>query len=440
MSNRLTPEQKADLFGEQVRAPKRALAFGGGGPAVGISIGFLLALEKWNQLQAQSSRTEHLVIDFPVWAAGCVGGWLSCLYHLEDSDHKAQAVRKKMSSFFREPEMYSMFPSPKTFTPDIPEILAAGLKFFVNQSNYKNLVVPDQIQKAYFEILNYYLTPSKWNSGDFAYLMLNSVFAPNPASRLIMSLLYKSEIPGLNKLWYGPEYSILKNFDLQTLKNIKTHLYINSYNIDQHRNDIYSNHLDWPDEHQRNPNIKAGVKEITMQALCASSALPYVMQPVKLDDELHMEGAAVDSFCMDAIYHLHSDLNEVWVSRIVDHSQLKAPKNLLDALNNLIMIYAGTTSKNDIQLFVDKIHREELLYALHQSRTGNNEYQPHLIEVIELPVWSKAEYYWTLDNLDACIQASEAACMEVIKNYATGLHRHAGVVTQRKLEARHLFR
>ena len=39
--------------------------------------------------------------------------------------------------------------------------------------------------------------------------MFNAVLAPNPAARFLMSMMYKSEIPGENKLWFGPSYQFV---------------------------------------------------------------------------------------------------------------------------------------------------------------------------------------------------------------------------------------
>lgn len=403
MAQRLTDEHMKKLPKLAARAPKRAVALGGGGPAVGISIGFLQAVETWNDEMAKIGQ-DHRTIDFPVWVAGCVGGWLSCLYHLAPKP-RAVEVEKMIRGFFRETDMYDMFPVPKTFTPDIPEMMASSLKFFVDPTTYHNLIVPEQITKAYNDIMKYYLTPSKWERGDFCYMLLNSVFAPSPVSRFLMSLMYKQQVNGLNKIYFGPEYSILEQFDLSKLVDEPHDLYINSYNLDTQTADIYTNHL----AKNKQRDIKAS--QITMDALCASSALPYVLQPVEIGGELHMEGALIDSFCFEAIHQNHSDLNEIWVSRIVDHSQVKEPTNLLEALNNLIMLYAGTTSKHDIEIFVNDINRQELVGAMIDGR------EPDMIEILQLPVESTTTYFWSYENLDNSVRKSKASCLDFIRRY-----------------------
>jgi hypothetical protein len=418
------------------RKPKRAVSFGGGGPAVGISVGFLLALEDFNREMLEQGR-EKAVIEFPIWFAGCVGGWLTCLYHLcGPKGSQAREVKKQIEAFFREREMYEHFPAPTTFTPDLPEMIAETFKVLLDPSQYKNdvsSVVFEHIRKGYLDMVNYYLTPSRWNLGNFNYMMLNSVMAPNPAARTIMSLLYKTPIRGLNKIWFGDNenYDLLSNIKLEQLKGKEyPDIYLNSYDISTHETQIYCNHPD-----------KAPMKtqEITMDALCASSALPYIFSPVKLEDgHWHSEGALVDSFNFGAIPddehgqrdtgpdkplqghpdHPHRNrvqFNEIWVSQIVDHKQVKVPENLLDALNNLIMLYAATTSQRDVDMMVDNLNRWELMGVL-----TDDKYDPKYVECLRLPVWEGAEYYWSKDNFQRTVKKSHEDCLKFIRNYDSG--------------------
>ena len=59
---------------------KRALTLAGGGPAVGIGLGVLQALEEFSQIK------------FDVWSLSCVGAWLGCLYHASP-DRKSTSER-----------------------------------------------------------------------------------------------------------------------------------------------------------------------------------------------------------------------------------------------------------------------------------------------------------------------------------------------------------
>jgi predicted acylesterase/phospholipase RssA len=254
-------------------------------------------------------------------------------------------------------------------------------------------------------------------------MLLNSMLAPNPAARLVMTLLYKTPVAGLNTLWFGEEYSLLKQFDLNKLASPDLpHIYINSYNLETHRSDIYTNHP------QGRP-IKAA--PITMPALCASSALPYILSPVEVDGQTHIEGALVDSFCFEAVHECHDDINEIWVSRIVDHQQVREPANLLDALNNLIMLYAGTTSRNDIELFAHHINHEELMDC-HASRRKADP-----IEVLQLPVETSTTYLWSYENLDNSVRRSKESCLRFIENYCATLKNGQRVPRMHNVFPRH---
>src|SRR5438034_1195070 len=81
-----------------------------------------------------------------------------------------------------------------------------------------------------------------WKSTARCNLTLNAMLAPNPAVRFLMSMIYKSEIPGMNKLWFGPNYGLLKAFDTTLLDNDDVPiLYHNAYNIDEQKLQLFSN-------------------------------------------------------------------------------------------------------------------------------------------------------------------------------------------------------
>src|SRR5262249_16751832 len=147
---------------------KRALTLAGGGPAVGIGLGILRALNDFPE------------IEFKVWSMSCVGAWLGCLYHASPKPKRTDAdklkyVQSRMESFFRPDEIYDNFPCPTVFLPDIPEMIAAYLRFMIDPSSYSKLIVPNAIRKGYEDLLNYYLRPSRWSYGDFCNLMLNAI-------------------------------------------------------------------------------------------------------------------------------------------------------------------------------------------------------------------------------------------------------------------------
>lgn len=359
-------------------AKKRALALAGGGPAVGISLGFLKAL--------QDPEFRH--IKFDVWTLSCVGAWLGCLYHLSPKrapEQKLDFVTTTMRGFFRDDDVYASFPFPTIFMPDIPEMIAEGMKFMVDPKSYANLIVPSEIAKGYQQLLDFYLTPSKWNRGDFSYMVLNALLAPNPFVRFALSMIWKSQLPGLSKIWFGPDFSVLNCLDMRLLQEPDVPiLYHNAYDVDRQELQLFSNrHSEYP--------------KITAQTLCACSGLPYILSPVVIDGTTYVEGATVDTV---GFYHLlknHKDLDEVWVSQILSRKQIHPHHNLIEALNNLVMLFASTTTADDVKLF--RFH----LDAVNAERRKQNAKE---IDLIVLKVDPLTNYEWTHSNFDASVDAS----------------------------------
>lgn len=111
---------------------------------------------------------------------------------------------------------------------------------------------------------------------------------------------------------------------------------------------------------------------------------------------------------------LNPDLDEVWVSRILDIKQIHQPENLYDALNNLVMLSAATTSKDDVKLFKYKV-----------AESGRE------IRVTEIPVDANISYDWTWENLDQSIEDGNRAANSVLSAY----RNTTGDVTVAKLLA-----
>lgn len=370
---------------------KRALTLAGGGPAVGIGLGVLEALGQFPEIK------------FDVWSLSCVGAWLGCLYHVSpDRTKKLDYVTGLMEGFFRPDKDYDKFPCPTVFVPDIPEMIAAYTRFVVDPRSYANLVVPSAIVKGYQDILDYYLRPSKWSYGDFAHLMLNAMLAPNPAARFLMSMIYKSDIPGQNKLWFGPSYNLLKAFDMSLLEldDVPT-LYHNAFNVDAQKLQLFSN------KDPKYPKISA-------QTLCACSGLPYICSPVNIDGTTYVEGATIDTVGFWDLLQNHPDLDEIWVCRILDTHQIHPHHNLVEALNNLVMLFASTTSEDDVKLF--KFHLEKL-NADRAAQAAKEGREPHLIDLVEFPVDYHTSYEWTHSNLKASAKASCATARRTIEQY-----------------------
>ncbi|MEW5728091.1 MAG: patatin-like phospholipase family protein, partial [Pseudomonadota bacterium] len=167
-------------------------------------------------------------------------------------------------------------------------------------------------------------------------------------------------------------------------------LYHNAYNLSDDRLQLFSN--------------KDGkYPRITAETLCACSALPYIEEPVTIGGKMYCEGATVDTVNFEDLLQNHPDLEEVWVSRILDLKQVRKPENLYDALNNLVMLFAATTSEDDVKLF--KQHVKET--------------RPD-IKVIEIPVDHNVDYDWKYSNLDRAIAEGYDAADKVVAAYRMG--------------------
>ena len=94
---------------------------------------------------------------------------------------------------------------------------------------------------------------------------------------------------------------------------------------------------------------------ITASSLCACSALPFVEETVEIDKVTYCEGALIDTVNFESLIQEHhrpgDELDEIWVSRIVDAKQVRKPKNLHDALANLCQLFAATVGEDDVKLF-----------------------------------------------------------------------------------------
>ncbi|BDW96539.1 hypothetical protein MACH10_22240 [Thalassospira tepidiphila] len=111
---------------------------------------------------------------------------------------------------------------------------------------------------------------------------------------------------------------------------------------------------------------------------------------------------------------MNPDLNEVWVSRILDIKHIRQPENLYDALNDLVMLFAATTSEDDVKFFKYKV-----------AESGRD------IRGIEIPVEANISYNWTWENLDRSIEDEYRATNGVLSAY----RNTTGDVTVAKLLA-----
>ncbi|MBR9970795.1 patatin-like phospholipase family protein [Magnetospirillum sulfuroxidans] len=357
---------------------KRAICLAGGGPAVGLSLGTLKRLH------------EEADIKFDVWSLACIGAWLGIVWNQADPGTEAEVSESFFRGIFRPDDVYDRFPIAAAFAPDYQASMGNMVSFMLDPTSYRNLVVPAAIQEAWMDILRFAGDPSQWSQANFNTLILNQVMAVNPVSRFITSLMYKSKTRGLSRIYY-PNSAFLQQIDFKRLYEPgRPAIYHNAYNLTDDRLELFSNN-----DHK--------YAKISAETLCACSALPYIEEPVVIGDKTYCEGATVDTVNFEDLMRNHPDLDEIWVSRILDIKQVRKPENLYDALNNLVMLFAATTSEDDVKLF--KYHAAESY--------------PNL-RIIEIPVAFNIDYDWSYSNLDRSIVEGYDAADQVLEAYRQG--------------------
>ena len=355
---------------------KRAITLAGGGPAAGLHIGVLEELKKAD-------------ITFDVWALSCIGAWVGIVYNQTEKDHEVEQTYDFFKNgVFRNDASYSSFPINTVFGPDLFGNIRAIREFMLDPNNYKNLVLPDEIMNSYKGTMDFLSDPKKWNEGDFNQWLLNHVMAPNPFLRYMMSMMYLSGMTGCARIYY-PESSFMNGIQFKEIyKPDKPYIYHNAWNLSRQKLEMFSNAEDQ-------------YKPISAGSLCACSALPFIEGTVDLDGETYCEGALIDTVNFESLLQDHPDLDEIWISRIVDAKQVRRPKNLTDALSNLCQLFAATVGEDDIKLFK---------YHLREEGKWNG-------TVVEIRVDSQINFEWSHKNLDQGRERGKMAATESVHRY-----------------------
>lgn len=357
------------------RKKRRAIALAGGGPAAGLHIGALAALEDAG-------------IEFDVFALSCIGAWVGIVYNTRLGENKAQQTFKFFDdNCFRPDASYAWFPLNRGFGTDFPALLSAWAKFpFSPDHEWSKLFSTKEIEASIRKSLSIFADPGAVTPQQFNLWILNDLLAVNPMTRFLTSLVYKSEITGLSKVFYEKSHILEEVFQGRRLfdQEHMPHVYHNAWRMPKNKNDtgamqIFHNRMSDPLFADR------GYKEISARSLCACSALPFIEESVPIDGDIYTEGALVDTVNFKNLLRDHRKLDEVWVNRIVDQSQVKSPRNLADSLANLPMQFAGEVGENDVRLF-----RQHLI---------NQSWM--LPRVVEIPIRPQTEvtFQWSHSNL-----------------------------------------
>lgn len=429
--------------------PNRAIALAGGGPAAALHIGALEFL-----------REKNIKFDQPhdVWALSCIGAWVGIYYNQcdygEEIKQTKQFFREKV---YRDDLSYSRFPINAVFGPDIVALSRAATEFLVDIENYQHIVLPSKMVDFVRDACAFVVDPNRWNQGDLSKLALEFC-AAHPVTRFMTSMMYQSSVNGLAKMYYKNS-SFLKSIKFEELrKPDKPFIFHNAFNLSTKKVELFANRTP-PDkgelrferligtvrdtgvnvrtilrklderksadeilhEHPelepediyeaaeyRSRNLK--YQPIDASTLCACSALPYIEETVRFEGGAeYCEGALVDTVNFFDLVTDHPDIDEIWVSKIVEYDNINAPKNMCDALGNLCMLFAATVGDDDIRLF--KYHSR-----LEQKK-------PWLGEVVEIDFGLHTNFDWSHTNFDAGIEAGRKAAEEAWQKYQKGEFR-----------------
>jgi predicted acylesterase/phospholipase RssA len=399
------------------KAKRRAICLAGGGPAAGLHIGVLNGLKN-------SGVTFDKKQD--VWALSCIGAWVGVIYNQAEKGKEIEETTKFFRDVFRNDASFKSFPANTVFTPDWAGNAEAMLDFLVDPSSYRNAFVPREIIKSFmytvaairrgasrtvrektvggekfeeFEL-------AEFSEGDFNRWTLNHVLAVNPAVRFLTGLLYKSKVSGLSRLYY-PDSRFLNNIKFEKLNgNEKPFIFHNAWNLTDQKLVLFANR-DKPAEFiaSTRHEVEGYISPINSASLCACSALPFIEQTVEIDGKVYCEGALIDTVNFTNLLR-DNELDEVWISRIVDANQVLPPRNLHDSLANLCELFCATVGEDDVDLFkccgpADAVARERW----------------KKITIVEIPVDPTINFDWSHCNLDHGIRCGERAAYQAVERY-----------------------
>jgi predicted acylesterase/phospholipase RssA len=365
---------------------KRAIALGGGGPAAGLHLGVLKRL------------TEKM--HFDVWALSCIGAWVGIVYNQCDENSEIVQTREFFHDHvFRDDVTYERFPINNVFAPDWSANIGALSAFLGNPATYRDLLLPQRnIAESIQQTIAFMTNPRDWTEGDFNQWTLNNVMAVNPLTRFLTSMMFLSNVTGLSRIYY-PGSNFLKAIDFDKLKT-KTHtsIFHNAWNLTKQRLELFYNR----------PIKGRHYGEISAASLCACSALPFIEEPVTMGEDIYCEGALIDTVNFKNLLEDHFDLDEIWISRIVDATQIHAPQNLDNALSNLCQLFAATVGEDDIKLFY---------YHVKEGIKVDGELRKWQGTIVEIHVDPYVNFDWTQRNLREGEERGYLAADRAYKKY-----------------------
>jgi predicted acylesterase/phospholipase RssA len=400
-------------------AAKRAICLAGGGPAAGLHIG---ALKRLKERGISFDNKDD------VWALSCIGAWVGIVYNQATKDNEIEETREFFRGVFRDDKSFRSFPMNTIFATDWAGNAEAILDFMLRPVNYRNAFLPREINRAFLQTLSalrrgstislhgretgnkeyqFEFKDKPYSAGDFNRWALNDVLAVHPVVRFLTAMIYKSKVDGLSRLYY-PDSSFLNGIQFDRVRERAPFIYYNAWNLSDQKLVLFANK---PKQVTSTPtekifsNVKVErYRPINAASLCACSALPYIEKTVTMDGKIYCEGALIDTVNFENLLQDHPDLEEIWISRIVDANQVLPPRNLHDSLANLCELFCATVGEDDIEIFKYRLQLE-------------NKARWEKIKIVEIPVDSTINFEWSHSNLEHGIKAGEDAAERTYQAY-----------------------
>ena len=358
---------------------------------------------------------------FDVWALSCIGAWVGIVYNQCDAGKEIEQTYKFFHDHvFRDDLSYKRFPINNVFAPDFSHYAAALTTFIGNPATYRDLM-PQQndVMRSIQQTFSFMTNPRDWTEGDFNQWTLNNVMAVNPFIRFLTSLMFLSDLKGLSRIYY-PNSNFLKAINFAKLKEkSETAIFHNAWNLTKQKLELFSNI----------PIEGRNYGEITAASLCACSALPFIEEPVEIGGDIYCEGALIDTVNFRNLLEDHFYLDEIWISRIVDATQVHAPRNLDNALSNLCQLFAATVGEDDVKLFY---------YHVKEGIKVNGELRKWTGTIVEIQVNPYVNFDWSQRNLEEGEERGYLAADLAYKKYRKEAHGkknttgHVSIINQKE--------
>ena len=246
--------------------------------------------------------------------------------------------------------------------------------------------------------------------------------APNPFVRYVTSMMYLSKVNGLSRINY-PNSEFMKSINFEELKRAeKPHIFHNAWNLDEQKLALFSNRANEKDK----PTVQvrgAYRRALFMRMLGSSLHRGNRRDRRRLHTAKELWSIRSTS---RACSKSTPNLDEIWVSRIVDSKQIRKPENLHDALANLCQLFAATVGEDDVKLF--KYHiRCDKPGSRKDGKNGNGKKKWNGT-VVEIHVPGHINFKWNHSNLDNGRVLGRAAAEQAIEAYEAHakLKAHAG--------------